>query len=322
MKYRGRVISSTAPVANSSQASGIWFPAQHMQGIRAETWPIPTGPFTFTNTLLNSYNFTGSVFSFTAPGNAILVDVYGAQGGTGSNDSGPVWTGALGGRVQAYFQVTPGSTIYGLVGGQGGTGNSRAGGGGGGFSALWTGSSDPGVGTWLIGAGGGGGGSGAGDNGVTLQSATGGGTSTVTQSTSRSGGAGGAGGNGGTAGGSGSTSGGGAGGSGPGDMSGGGGGGGNGQLGGSSGINQYIGGAGGFGGGGGGASGGSGGWPYRVSGGGGGGGGWNGGNGGLHGAYNGLGGTNFYFSQTLPVTQLVTSSQGVRSGNGFMEIRY
>lgn len=275
----------------------------------------------FLNVLLNTYTYTGSVFSFTAPSNGvILVDAYGGQGGTGSNDSGAIYPGALGGRIQAYFRVTPGITIYGLVGNIGGTGSGRGGGGGGGFSALWTGSSNPGVGTWLIGAGGGGGSGAQGSSGDVLQAATGGGTSTVTQSTSRSGGVGGAGGNGGGPGGNGTTSGGGNGGTGGGDNSGGGGGGGSGQNAGS-GNNQ--GGSGGFGGGGGAGDGGSGSWPYRVTSGGGGGGGWNGGNGGLHGAYGGLGGTNFYVSQSLPVsvTQLVTSSQGVRSGSGTIVIR-
>ncbi len=319
MKYRGRVISATAPVANSSQASGIWFPPQHMQGIRAGAWPISTGPFVFNNTLLNTYNFTGSVFSFAAPSNGvILVDAYGGQGGTGSNDSGAIYPGAGGGRIQAYFQVTPGSTIYGLVGNIGTTGSGRGGGGGGGFSALWTGSADPGAGTWLIGAGGGGGSGAQGDNGIVLGAATGGGTSIVTQSTSRSGGTGGAGGNGGSPGGNGSTSGGGAGGSAGGDNSGGGGGGGSGAAVGS-GAGQ--GGSGGYGGGGGAGDGGGGGWPYRVTSGGGGGGGWNGGNGGVHGAYGGAGGTNFYFTQALPVTQLVTNTQGARSGSGTIIIR-
>jgi len=278
----------------------------------------------FSNTLFNQYNFSGSVFSFNSPGEILLVDVYGAQGGTDGQGS---YSGGLGGRIQAYIQVTSGQTIYGLVGAQGSAGGGRGGGGGGGFSALWVGSSDPGSGTWLIGAGGGGGSGGNGADGVNLFNDSGGGDSTVTQSTSRSGGSPGAGGNGGGAGGAGTTGGGGSGGSGGCDCSGGGGGGGSGAPGGggAAGYQQGtdFGGGGGYGGGGGAGGGGWGGYNYRVISGGGGGGGWNGGNGGEHGAYAGRGGSNFYLSQTISgFTQLQNSSKGVRSSNGYMEIRY
>lgn len=284
--------------------------------------------FVFSNTLLASYSYTGSVFSFTAPANGnILVDAYGAQGGSGSSDTVNQTAGANGGRIRAYISVTPGQTIYGLVGGVGNQTNStRGGGGGGGFTALWTGSSDPGSGTWLIGAGGGGGGSGGPDGAAPNQLPQAGGTNTVTQSTAKSGGAGGAGGNGGTAGGNGSSSGGGAGGSSTGDNSGGGGGGGFGSAAGVAGGGQGgNGSSGGYGGGGGASGGGSGGWPWRVSGGGGGGGGYIGGAGGLHGGYGGYGGYNFYLSQTitgLTVSQVANNTAGARSGNGYMEIYY
>jgi hypothetical protein len=276
----------------------------------------------FQNILYSSYNYSGSVFSFTAPGSVLLVDAYGAQGGTTFGDNGS-YAGYNGGRIQAYIQVTPGETIYGLVGGQGTGTSGRAGGGGGGFTALWTGSSNPGSGTWLIGSGGGGGGA-ANLGGGILNPGTGGGGYTVTQSSSRQGGSGGSGINGGSAGGSGSTSGGGAGGNASGDNSGGGGGGGSGSAAGSGATTQYIGGSGGFGGGGGGSSGGSGGDIYRTAGAGGGGGGWIGGNGGAYASFGGQGAPNFYFSQTIPniATQLLTSSSTVRSGNGYMEIRY
>jgi hypothetical protein len=62
----------------------------------------------------------------------------------------------------------------------------------------------------------------------------------------------------------------------------------------------------------------------EESGGGGGGGGYNGGAGGEKGGTGGAGATNYYFTQFLvgsgAPTQLVLSSQGVRSGNGYMEI--
>ena len=290
--------------------------------------------FVYNNILLATYSYTGSVFSFTAPANGVLlVDAYGAQGGYGSNDTTNSQIGAQGGRIRAYFKVTPGITIYGLVGGAGSNQNAtRGGGGGGGFTALWTGSSNPGSGSWLICAGGGGGGSGSGDpQGSTppLQYPQGGGTVTVTQSTSLAGGAGGPGGNGAPAGTAGTSSGGGNGGGANGDNSSGGGGGGYGSGQGSGGSGGGgTGATGGYGGGGGGGGGGSGGWPYRVSGGGGGGGGYVGGAGGTHGAYGGLGGVNYYLTQLIPGlgavggSQVIVNSAGVNSGNGSMNIRF
>jgi len=295
-----------------------------LQGVLASIGGGP--PWSFSNTLYASYSYSGSVFSFSMPSvssNAIKVDIYGAQGGLGLNNGSANGPGASGGRIQAYFQISAGTTIYGLVGQQGLTGSSRGAGGGGGFSALWTGNADPGLGTWLIGAGGGGGGGGEGFPVTILP--TGGGTSTVTQVTSISGGAGGAGGNGGQAGVPGSASGGGQGGGGDGDNSGGGGGGGYGTPGGAARSGGGgTGGAGGVGGGGGGGAGGVGGYEYRLSGGGGGGGGYNGGAGGEKAGTGGAGATNYYFTQFLvgsgAPTQLVLSSQGVRSGDGYMEI--
>ena len=220
-RYLGGLLSTSSPAASSSAASGLWTLQQHFVQKGQVAW---TSDFTFTNTLLNTYNFTGSTFSFAMPSSGvILVDAYGAQGGTGSNDSGAIYAGALGGRIQAYIQVAPGTTIYGLIGGQGSSGSSRGGGGGGGFTALWTGNSDPGLGTWLIGAGGGGGSGAQGSSGDVLAAATGGGITTTTQANSRTNGSGGAGGNGGGPGANGSTSGGGTGGSGNCDCSGGGG---------------------------------------------------------------------------------------------------
>ena len=291
------------------------------QGLLISFNPAVAWSFSNPPVLLAAYSYTGNFFSFTAPSGGILVDAYGAQGGIGCNNGTP-YNGANGGRIQAYFQLDQGTTIYGIVGQQGLPGSGRAAGGGGGFTALWTGGADPGLGTWLIGAGGGGGSGGEGYSQTII--ATGGGTSTVTQGTSISGGAGGAGGNGGQAGTSGSASGGGTGGGAPGDMSGGGGGGGYGSTGGAiTAAGNGTPGPGGYGGGGGAGNGGAGGYEYRTGGGGGGGGGYNGGAGGEKAGTGGAGGTNFYKGQTFTgsgPTQLVLSSQGVRSGNGYIEI--
>lgn len=68
-----------------------------------------------------TFNYTGSVQSFTVPLGVtkIVVDGYGGKGGHGSTS----WNGrgGLGGRVQATYNVTSGTTIYVNVGGKGGS---------------------------------------------------------------------------------------------------------------------------------------------------------------------------------------------------------
>jgi len=47
MNYRGRVISATPPVSNTSVASGVWFLQQQMQGKYANQWPGEIPPSSF-----------------------------------------------------------------------------------------------------------------------------------------------------------------------------------------------------------------------------------------------------------------------------------
>ncbi len=65
-----------------------------------------------------TYTYTGAEQTFVVPScvTSIMVDAYGAEGGTGNGGG----TGGMGGRVQATLPVTPGSTLYIYVGGQGG----------------------------------------------------------------------------------------------------------------------------------------------------------------------------------------------------------
>lgn len=261
-----------------------------------------------------------SIVSFTVPSNGImLIDCLGAKGGTGSNDNGAVESGGFGGRITAYVTLPAGTVCYALCGYIGNTGSGRGGGGGGGFSAVWYGNSNPGAGTWLVGAGGGGGGGAITSAGYNLNDSRGGVTTYTQNNSSPYGGSGGSGGNGGGAGSSGTSSGGGNGGSGGCDCSGGGGGGGYGQ---SAGAGNNQGAYGGYGGGGGAGDGGSGGWPQRVTSGGGGGGGYVGGAGGTCGGYNGFGGYNFYRSMIVPgiATQVTNNSAGYNSGIGSITI--
>ena len=65
-------------------------------------------------------NYTGSLQSFQVPCNisSISVDVIGASGGN-EVVSDSIYSGGKGGRVQTNLKVTPGQTIYLMVGGRG-----------------------------------------------------------------------------------------------------------------------------------------------------------------------------------------------------------
>ncbi|WP_296686944.1 glycine rich domain-containing protein [Flavobacterium sp.] len=74
---------------------------------------IQMKPRTFP-TMVPAFTFTGSDQTWEVPANitSILVEAYGAQGG--NRDV----AGGLGGKVQAIVKVTPGETLYLMVGGQ------------------------------------------------------------------------------------------------------------------------------------------------------------------------------------------------------------
>jgi len=277
--------------------------------------PNASGNFNFTvnATDVNGRSTTSSTLSINVSlAVSLSFDAYGAAGSSWNGSPG------AGGRIYGTLQLTPGQTYYYYVGEQapGYTGGDRYAGGGGGFTAIWTGSAAPCVGTWIIGAGGGGG-QNAGNTGGSSYAGGAGGVTTVTQSTAKAGGAGGDGYAGGSAGGAGGWGGGG-GGNGPGDNAGGGGGGGYGIPAGSGNTSQgYTSQRGGNGGGGGGASGGGGGNPYRGDPAGGGGGGYVGGRGGSPGSYASLGGYNYYHTG---FTSGITSVAGANGGGGSLTV--
>jgi hypothetical protein len=98
---------------------------------------------TVTAQTVTTFNYTGSVQTYTVPVGvtSITVDVYGAQGGFGYNV--PAVTPGLGGRVQATLAVTPNEVLNIYVGGQGGPGGTTVGGtagyNGGGTGGGWPG---------------------------------------------------------------------------------------------------------------------------------------------------------------------------------------
>ena len=64
MRYKGGVISATAPTTSSSAASGIWTTTQQMQAVGASVWPrIPGAPTIGTATAGSS----SATVAYTAP---------------------------------------------------------------------------------------------------------------------------------------------------------------------------------------------------------------------------------------------------------------
>ena len=83
------------------------------------------GKVVITSTTGIGFYYTGGSQTWVVPAgvNSITIDAYGAQGGSSG-------TGALGGHIQATHSVTPGSTIYLRIGGQGTAGSGGYNGGG------------------------------------------------------------------------------------------------------------------------------------------------------------------------------------------------
>jgi hypothetical protein len=78
--------------------------------------------FVYLNNAIKSieFNYTGSVQRFVVPQNITLlyIDVIGASGGN-EIVSDAIYKGGVGGRVKANIKVTPGKTLYLIVGGHG-----------------------------------------------------------------------------------------------------------------------------------------------------------------------------------------------------------
>jgi len=112
-----------------------------------------------------SFDYTGSPVTWTLPTTGVYqILAYGAQGGTGSGEAGCCTggNGGLGAEIGGYFTLTAGQVLSIAVGGQGGAGVAtlaQGGGGGGGSFVTLSGS------ILVIAGGGGGGGAGQAANG-------------------------------------------------------------------------------------------------------------------------------------------------------------
>lgn len=99
------------------------------------TYAMPTATNSCNSTTTNTYNYTGALQTFTVPAGvtSINIDASGAQGGSVSTSCSA--TGGLGARMVGDVAVTPGEVLTIMVGQQGLTNGSDAGGGGGTFVA-------------------------------------------------------------------------------------------------------------------------------------------------------------------------------------------
>lgn len=111
--YRIR-IKAIPTAGGASSASGIEVPE-----FGGRFWILARGAVKREPTSITSvrYDYTGEIQTFTVPDSVeeITIEAYGAAGGANTSD-----TAGTGGRVQATFNVLPGSTYDVYVGGRGG----------------------------------------------------------------------------------------------------------------------------------------------------------------------------------------------------------
>ena len=144
----------------------------------ADSAPATAAPScTGTVTVTCTFSYTGASQTWTVPPGVTQAtfDVFGAQGGNGSNPDAviPASVGGNGGETTATLGLAPAETLSVVVGGQGATGFGNTGGGAGGFGGGGPGGSGGSFG----GGGGGGGGSSVTEGATPLVIAGGGGGS-------------------------------------------------------------------------------------------------------------------------------------------------
>jgi Protein of unknown function (DUF1566) len=114
-RYKGGVISATAPTTSSSAATGIWTLEQQMQAIAASNWPAtPGAPTIGTATAVTS---TTASVAFTAPsdlgsGTVTFTATSSPSGITGTGASPITVSGLIGGTSYTFTvtAATPGGT--------------------------------------------------------------------------------------------------------------------------------------------------------------------------------------------------------------------
>jgi hypothetical protein len=115
MRYKGGVISATAPTTSTSTAKGIWTTTQQMQAVGASVWPRSPGAPTIGT--VTTSGFTASV-PFTAPtdlgaGSVTYTATSSPGGFTGTSATSPITVSGLTNNTSFTFTVTatsPGGT--------------------------------------------------------------------------------------------------------------------------------------------------------------------------------------------------------------------
>lgn len=110
MRYKGGVISATAPTTSSSGATGIWTLTQQLQASTGSGWPVPApaGQQAYT---------TAGTYSWVAPAGVTSISVVavGPSGSAGASVAGPS-SGGGGLGFKNNYSVTPGSSYTVVVG--------------------------------------------------------------------------------------------------------------------------------------------------------------------------------------------------------------
>jgi len=81
-RYKGGIISATAPTTSTSSASGIWTLEQATQAIKAGTWPLPTPPIPVIGSAYGGGFFAGQISTLgngVATHNLVIGPVASAQ---------------------------------------------------------------------------------------------------------------------------------------------------------------------------------------------------------------------------------------------------
>lgn len=115
MRYKGGVISATAPTTSTSTAKGVWTITQQMQAVNASTWPAtPGAPTIGTATAVTSSTAT---VTYTAPTNlgagTVTFTATSSPGSYTGTGTSPITVSGLSATTSYTFTVTastPGGT--------------------------------------------------------------------------------------------------------------------------------------------------------------------------------------------------------------------
>jgi len=100
MRYKGAVLSATAPTTSSSSAQGVWSMRQQLQAVGGTGWPYGALPPAPTIGTATATSYSSATVSFTAPSGS-----YGITGYTATSSPGGI-TGTISGSGSGTITVS------------------------------------------------------------------------------------------------------------------------------------------------------------------------------------------------------------------------